>query len=232
MAGFTKRIRWLQGLIKRAGLDIWQSQIPTAKTPHLNDLLRRLEYLTEGLKKAQDVYHRPECRRRRWGVWISKQRFLHVMCKHITRGFSKEEVVVGWGAASCGQGSCISRRGKGPHKELVRLLRRLYATVYIIDEFRTSQICNDCLTEGLFADRPYKDVKLRKANRTHVTNAYSLKVCPHCLKVSPPSYLKSDHTLLPYVWVRGTVCQGSCRLVSHPIVVLLPHHPHTAVVEP
>lgn len=50
-------------------------------------------------------------------------------------------VVIGWGSASTGYGSIISRRGRGPNQAMLRLLAREYAAeVHIIDERITSQV--------------------------------------------------------------------------------------------
>ena len=44
------------------------------------------------------------------------------------------QVVIGWGNGSIAHGSCISRKGRGPTRELMELMRRCYARVKIIDE--------------------------------------------------------------------------------------------------
>ena len=63
------------------------------------------------------------------------------------------QVVIGWGNASTGHGSCISRKGRGPGKEFLALLSRQYARVEIIDEFRTSQVMH-WVTLGCCSVRP------------------------------------------------------------------------------
>ena len=50
------------------------------------------------------------------------------------------QVVIGWGNGSTGHGGCISRKGRGPNKEMIELLRRQYARVEIVDEYKTSQV--------------------------------------------------------------------------------------------
>ena len=60
----------------------------------------------------------------------------------------REEVVIGFGAASGGGGGCISfKPGRVPIKGLLRELC-LYALVFMVDEFFTSQRCSHCCLCG------------------------------------------------------------------------------------
>ncbi|KAG2424829.1 hypothetical protein HXX76_014250 [Chlamydomonas incerta] len=79
-------------------------------------------------------------RARRLDVHFQTQRVLHRIARRLTRGRPKEQVVLGYGNASSGYGSIISRAGRGPHKKLQKLLAERYASVYIIDEYLTSQV--------------------------------------------------------------------------------------------
>lgn len=55
-------------------------------------------------------------------------------------------IVVGWGNASTGYGSVVSRQGRGPNKAFIRLLlqRGYVVEVHMIDEWRTSKV-NACM---------------------------------------------------------------------------------------
>lgn len=65
---------------------------------------------------------------------------LEYTAQQLAGGRPKDEVIVGWGNANTGHGGCISRRGRGPNRALLRLLVDKYAHLVVyVDEFYTSQ---------------------------------------------------------------------------------------------
>ena len=141
-AGFNHSRLWREAKLHAAadGLEHWQGGIPLSRTSSIIKLQEHVAYVSPKLVEALEHHGTKQQRRLRWNTHMKKKRFLHVMAKRLTANRPKDEVAIGWGGASTGHGSCISRRGRGPSKELLELLRRRYARVVIIDEYKTSQV--------------------------------------------------------------------------------------------
>ena len=178
-AGFRDRKRWLERQLGRQGdLEAWQSGIPTGLTADVGALQARVAYVTQRLGEALAFYM--SGRSKRWHAHIRKQRVLHLLARQVTAGREPADVVVGWGNGSAGHGSCISRRGRGPVKEFVRLLRQRHATVVLVDEFRTSRHCSVCVLDE---DALPGDTELKQFTAPSVAKPYTLKACNRCHKV-------------------------------------------------
>ena len=141
-AGFNHSRAWRERKLHEAPMqfEAWQSAIPSSHASSVAAVQHHVAYVTERLSEALGHHGTQQQRRLRWNCHIKKQRYMHVMAKRLVGSRPKEEVIIGWGGASTGHGSCISRRGRGPTKELLHLLRRQYARVKIIDEYKTSQV--------------------------------------------------------------------------------------------
>ena len=141
-AGFNHSRTWREAKLHDApnAFEGWQGAIPTSHTSSVTTMQEHIAYVTPRLQEALRFHGTQQQRRLRWNCDIKKQRYLHVMAKRLTGNRPKEEEVIGWGSASTGHGSCISRRGRGPSKEFLELLRQRYARVVMIDEFKTSQV--------------------------------------------------------------------------------------------
>jgi hypothetical protein len=133
-------------------LEAWQGCIPTALTGCLAAQLHRARYVLAGLQGALGHYGTRTQRRWRWGCFMGKQRCIADVVRSLTsldgRRLAREEVVIGFGAASGGGGGAISfKPGRVPIKALLWELC-LYALVYMVDEFFTSQRCSHCCLCG------------------------------------------------------------------------------------
>jgi hypothetical protein len=118
-----------------------------------------------------------------WGYTGVRGRWSH-FAPHVPHRHSDcpELVVIGWGAASAGHGSSISRVGCGPSKAFIQFMRSNYSQYNVhvlrVNEHRTSKICTNCWHCG---HSDYTFTKTRNGKRTQ-TSTFMLQVCqnPTC----------------------------------------------------
>jgi hypothetical protein len=177
--------RWReQRLAAEQGLEGWQSAIPSAQTGSVARLRARVQYLVAplhgppALQEALDFYHKKAWRCKLWSAYSRKQSVLEALARRITQGRAPQDVLVGFGSASVGYRSPISRPGKFPTKEFARVLGR-HARVEMVDEYLTSSHCSKCVAAGVDPQLS----KLRPFRRPTVVNSHPLKVCNHCSTV-------------------------------------------------
>ncbi len=125
--------------------------------PHVLSTAVRVHYLSAGISGYLAHQVQAGYPKQHFYQHAHRQRSLMHIVKQLTtdpatgQRLSKEQVLIFYGDASVSNAGCISRHmGGAPNKALLDLLRR-YATVIMVDEYRTSQFCSACV-EASVAD--------------------------------------------------------------------------------
>lgn len=193
MAGFVQFKRSQEKRMQQAqeGLGAWESQIPELRgATSLQQLRQYVQYIWPRLRELVRFYSSHRVVSRRWDTFIRRERAMGTVVNRLVGGLNpacspgqREKVVVAFGGASTGHGSCLDTSSRGPAKELERRLR-LRARVLVIDEFKTSQLCHTC-HQQLRAPRRGAQGGLQGAQQGSLDNKdiFRLRVCEGC-KVS------------------------------------------------
>ncbi|GAQ91395.1 hypothetical protein KFL_007780030 [Klebsormidium nitens] len=148
-AGFKNRTFLMHTWMSR-DLDVaaFNENAPSGNTLSLEDFGKRVSFICANLYVLVRFHTARRVRKLRRRVTIKKQIEVDRACKKITAG---KKTVVALGAAQVGAGR--TKRQCGPCESVKRRLSSHHkATVVMIDEFRTSQVCSTCHSDvGKFA---------------------------------------------------------------------------------
>ena len=148
-AGFKKRT-FLMHLWMSKDLDVtaFNAGAPSGNGVCIKEFGKRITFVSASLYTLVRFHTARRVRKLRRRVTIKKQVEVDKVCRKITRG---KRTVVAFGAAQVGTGR--TKRQCGPCESVRRRLSSHHrATVVMVDEFRTSQVCSTCqLAVGKFA---------------------------------------------------------------------------------
>ncbi|GAQ90636.1 hypothetical protein KFL_006650100 [Klebsormidium nitens] len=148
-AGFEKRTSLMHSWMSR-DLDVaaFNKDAPPGNTVSLEEFGKRVSFVMASLYDLVRFHTARRVRKLRRRVTIKRQIEVDRACKRITAG---KKTVVAFGAAEVWAGR--TKRQCGPCESVKRRLSSHHgATVVMIDEFRTSQVCSTCHSDvGKFA---------------------------------------------------------------------------------
>jgi hypothetical protein len=142
-AGFKKRTFLMSQWMSRDANVAWFNEVaPSGNGVGLHDFGKRVTAVTGSMYALIRFHTARRVRKLRRRVTVQKQREVDRVCAEITGG---KKAVVAFGAASVGRGGAKGQCG--PCEAVKRRLSSHHgATVVMVEEFRTSQMCSTCLS--------------------------------------------------------------------------------------
>lgn len=137
---------------RQYNLHKWLLQIPSLKGSTTVVSLQYIKYvLSQRFKDRLAMVTSRKYKKLRWKVYIENQKTVQRFCKEIVADSVPEHLIVFFGDAKFNH--ALKGTASSPKQaRFVKQLRNMKVNVYMVNEFNTSLVCNECKSERRLVD--------------------------------------------------------------------------------